>query len=60
MNGIDYSKVTDNPKVVELLKQRDEIEKQIDEIDEMAMRNFFKIKMESLVLGGDYDWKNNF
>ena len=37
MDKIDYSKITDNPKVVELLKKRNEIEKEIREIEEMAL-----------------------
>ena len=37
MENIDYSKVTDNPKVIELLKARNEIEKQIREIEQMAL-----------------------
>ena len=37
MYKIDYSKITDNPKVVELLKKRNEIEKEIREIEEMAL-----------------------
>ena len=40
MDKIDYSKITDNPKVVELLKKRNEIEKQIREIEEMALVNY--------------------
>jgi uncharacterized membrane protein (DUF485 family) len=40
MNNIDYTKITDNPKVVELLKKRNEIEKQIREIEEMALINY--------------------
>ena len=35
--NIDYSKITDNPKVVELLKQRTEIENKIKAIDETAL-----------------------
>ena len=34
---IDYTKVSDNEKVIELIKQREEIEKQIREIDDMAL-----------------------
>ena len=37
MDKIDYSKITDNSKVVELLKKRNEIEKEIKEIEEMAL-----------------------
>jgi len=40
MNNIDYSKITDNPKVVELLKKRNDIEKEIREIDKMALVNY--------------------
>tara|TARA_R110000851_G_scaffold322550_2_gene488669 strand:+ start:747 stop:983 length:237 start_codon:yes stop_codon:yes gene_type:complete len=35
--NIDYSKITDNPKVIELLKQRIEIENKIKAIDETAL-----------------------
>jgi len=35
--NIDYSKITDNPKVIELLKQRIEIENNIKAIDETAL-----------------------
>ena len=35
--NIDYSKITDNPKVIELLKQRIEIENRIKAIDETAL-----------------------
>jgi hypothetical protein len=35
--NIDYSKITDNPEVVELLKQRIEIENKIKAIDETAL-----------------------
>lgn len=34
---IDYTKVSDNEKIIELIKQREEIEKQIREIDGMAL-----------------------
>ena len=37
--NIDYSKITDNPKVIELLKQRIELENKIKAIDEMALIN---------------------
>ena len=47
MDKIDYSKITDNPKVVELLKKRNEIEKQISEIEEMAL---VKYEIEYLAL----------
>ena len=47
MDKIDYSKVTDNPKVVELLKKRNEIEKQIREIEEIAL---VKYEIEYLAL----------
>ncbi len=40
LDKIDYSKVSDNPKVVELLKKRNNIEKQIREIDQMALLNY--------------------
>ena len=47
MDNIDYSKITNNPKVVELLKKRNEIEKQIREIEEMAL---VKYEIEHLAL----------
>lgn len=47
MDKIDYSKITDNPKVIELLKKRNEIEKEIREIDEIAL---VKYEMEYLAL----------
>ena len=34
---IDYTKVSDNQHVIELIKKREELEKQIREIDEMAL-----------------------
>ena len=37
--NIDYSKITDNPKVIELLKQRIELENKIKAIDETALIN---------------------
>lgn len=40
MDKIDYSKITNNPKVVELLKKRNEIEKQITDIETMALVNY--------------------
>lgn len=42
---IDYTKVSDDPNVINLIKQREQIEKQIKEIDEMAL-----IKYEMQVL----------
>ena len=47
MDNIDYSKITDNPKVIELLKKRNEIEKEIREIEEMAL---VKYEIEYLAL----------
>jgi len=35
--NIDYSKITDNPKVIELLKQRIELENKIKAIDKTAL-----------------------
>ena len=35
--NIDYSKITDNPEVVKLLKQRIELEEKIKSIDPMAL-----------------------
>lgn len=40
MKEIDYSKVTDNPEVVALLKERNKIEDQIRDIDHMALMNY--------------------
>ncbi len=48
MDKIDYSKITDNPKVIELFKKRNEIEKQITDIEPMAL-----VKYELEVLGID-------
>ena len=42
---IDYTKVSDNQHVIELIKKREEIEKQIREIDEMAL---VKYELEAL------------
>ena len=35
--NIDYSNITDNPEVIELLKQRIELENKIKAIDETAL-----------------------
>ena len=43
---IDYTKVSDNEKVIELIKQRNEIEKQINELDENALLNYELIKLQ--------------
>lgn len=37
---IDYIKITSNEEVIKLLKQRDEIENRIFEIDENALINY--------------------
>ena len=42
---IDYTKITENPEVVELLKQREEIENKIKAIDDMAL---IKYELERL------------
>ena len=34
---IDYTKVSDNQHTIQLIKKREELEKQIREIDEMAL-----------------------
>ncbi len=34
---IDFTKITDNPGVIDLLKQREEIEKRIRELDDVAL-----------------------
>jgi len=44
---IDYTKVSDNQYVIELIKKREELEKQIGEIDEMAL---VKYELETLNL----------
>lgn len=46
--NIDYSKITNNPKVVELFKKREEIENQITNIESMAL-----VKYELEFLGVD-------
>lgn len=43
---IDYTKVSNNEKVIELIKQRDEIEKQINELDENALLNYELLKFQ--------------
>lgn len=43
---IDYTKVSDNEKVIELIKQRNEIEKQINELDENALLNYELLKLQ--------------
>lgn len=45
--NIDYSKITDNPKVIDLLKQKTEIENKIKAIDETAL---IKHELELLAL----------
>ena len=47
-NNIDFSKVTDNPKVVELIKKREEIENKIRNLDLMAL-----LKYEIEILDND-------
>jgi len=37
---IDFSKVTEIEEVVELLKQREEIERKINQLDENALINY--------------------
>lgn len=43
---IDYAKVSDNEEVIELIKQRNEIEKQINELDENALLNYELQKLQ--------------
>ena len=43
---IDYTKISDNEKVIELIKQRNEIEKQINELDENALLNYELLKLQ--------------
>lgn len=45
MKKIDYSKISTNPKVIELIKQREKIEEQIREIEKMAL---VKYEIEAL------------
>lgn len=47
MNKIDYTKVTDNVEVIELIKKRNILEKQILKLDNMAL---IKYELESLGL----------
>lgn len=47
MKKIDYGKITDNTKVIELLKKRNEIENKITEIEKMALVRY---EIESLAL----------
>ena len=47
MDKIDYSKVSSNPKVIELIKDREKIEKQIRELEEMAL---VKYELEVLAI----------
>jgi hypothetical protein len=44
---IDWGKVSDNENVINLIKQREEIEKQIREIDEMVL---IRYEIESLTI----------
>ncbi len=37
MTTIDYTKITDNPEVIKLLKEREIIEAKIRELDNMAL-----------------------
>jgi hypothetical protein len=36
-NDIDYKKVSDNPRVIALLKHREELECEIKKLDQMAL-----------------------
>jgi hypothetical protein len=47
MDKIDYSKVSSNLKVIELIKEREKIEKQIRELEEMAL---VKYELEVLAI----------
>ena len=40
MKKINWKEITKNKEVIELLKQRDEIERKISEIDDMALINY--------------------
>ena len=47
MDKIDYSKVSSNLKVIKLIKERENIEKQIRELEEMAL---VKYELEVLAI----------
>lgn len=47
MDKIDYNKVSNNPKVIELIKQREKIEEQIRKIEKRAL---LKYELEVLSL----------
>ena len=40
MNKIDYSKISENPKVIELIKQREKLEEEIRELDKNALLEY--------------------
>ncbi len=43
---IDYAKVSDNEKVIELIKQREELEKEINNLDDNALLNYELQKLQ--------------
>ena len=45
---IDFTKITDNPEVIDLLKQREEIEKRIRELDDVALILYELQKIEDI------------
>lgn len=49
MKMIDYTKVSDNQYVIKLIKKREELEKQIRELDEIALVRY---ELEVLGLNG--------
>lgn len=40
MNEIDYNKVSDNYEVIKLIKQREDLDKQINYLDSHALINY--------------------
>ena len=40
MDKINYNKVSNNPKVIELIKERERIESEIKKLDETALINY--------------------
>ncbi len=44
---VDYTKVSENEEVIELLKMRDDIEKKILSLDEMALVKYEILALEN-------------
>ena len=55
MKEIDYSKITDNPKVIELLKKRAYIERRINDIDNLAL-TMYQIEEEAVNIANIPDY----